>query len=62
MPETDKKASMPAYAPYKSVQTSFRRFAEDGLPSHIDRSVLSNLSGSQQSATPEHVPVPQPHR
>jgi hypothetical protein len=50
MSEPDQKPAIPAYAPYKSLVRFTRQMGEHGLPSHIDRSVLSNMSGSQQSS------------
>ncbi len=39
----------PAYVPYKSFRNFINNLADIGIPARIDRSVVSNLSGSTQA-------------
>lgn len=51
MNEQTAKPTIPAYTSYKGFSRLMRQFGElENLPSHIDRSVLSTMSGSQQSS------------
>jgi hypothetical protein len=50
MSDNASKPAIPAYAPYKSFMSFVRQLGEHDLPSHIDRSVLNKMSGSQQSS------------
>ena len=47
--EVDKKES-PPYVTYATFLTFVKSLRETGIPSRIDKSVLSKLSGSSQSA------------
>ena len=48
MPEAA-RAPLPPYMPYKSLGTFFDHLRAIGIPSHIDRSVMSSMSGAMQS-------------
>lgn len=45
----DAKQLAPPYTSFQTIKTVSEMFKEHGLPGQIDRSVLSNLSGSVQS-------------
>jgi Family of unknown function (DUF5343) len=46
--ETDKKKPIPPYISYKTLRNFLDRFAK-GVPSRVDRSLMSNMSGAAQS-------------
>jgi len=48
MSDTDRKL-LPPYMPYKTFGTFLDHLAAIGMPSHIDKSVMANLSGGMQS-------------
>lgn len=48
MADTDRKP-LPPYLPYKTFGTFLDHLRAIGTPSHIDKSVMSNLSGGMQS-------------
>jgi hypothetical protein len=50
MDDKDLKRGPPAYVPHKTFTNFINSLKESGAPSQIDRSVLKNLSGSDQSA------------
>lgn len=50
MSDNSEKRLPPPYASYASFRNFISQLADDGLPSRIDRSVMSNMSGSAQSA------------
>jgi hypothetical protein len=47
MQDTPKK--LPPYVPYKTLMTFLAHLRAIGIPSHIDKSVMSNMSGGIQS-------------
>ena len=50
MSENDTKAKTPAYAPYKSLMKFINGLKENNVPTQIDRSMMSGMSGSSQGA------------
>ena len=50
MEDQENKRGSPAYVPYKTFTNLINSLNESGAPSQIDRSVLKNMSGSDQSA------------
>jgi len=50
MSETPKKYTVPPYVPHSTFTSFINGLKKAGLPSHIDRSLMTNMSGSGQSA------------
>jgi hypothetical protein len=48
MEANDKKATVPPYVAYRTLQNFLERF-KNGLPSRIDRGLMSSMSGAAQS-------------
>lgn len=48
MPETERKP-LPPYMPYKTFVTFLDHLRAIGVPSHIDKSVMTHMSGGMQS-------------
>lgn len=45
-----KKTPLPPYVPYSTFSSFINGLKDTGIPSHIDRSIMTNMSGSGQSA------------
>lgn len=50
MNDKDSKAKTPAYVSFKTFNNFINGLQEKGTPSHINRSIMSGMSGSAQSA------------
>lgn len=50
MNEKDLKAKTPAYVSFKTFSKFINGLQENGIPSHINRSIMDGMSGSAQSA------------
>lgn len=50
MSEDQKKQAVPPYVPYSTFSSFINGLRKAGLPSHIDRSLMTNMSGSGQAA------------
>lgn len=50
MAENDTKAKIPAYISYKTFTNFINGLRESGVPNQIDKSMMSGMSGSGQSA------------